>query len=108
MKSDKLRQALSFHTLLVGGNPMNTSALYALIHKLERDGGVWFAKGGTNALIDGMVATVRAAGRDDAARRAGDAKSPPPATGHRRRHGQRANTRPTWSRPTATWSTAMA
>ena len=55
VKSDKLRQALSFHTLLVGGNPMNTSALYALIHKLERDGGVWFAMGGTNALIDGMV-----------------------------------------------------
>ena len=56
VKSDKLRQALSFHTLLVGGNPMNTSALYALIHKLERDGGVWFAKGGTNKLIGGMVA----------------------------------------------------
>jgi len=55
VKSDKLRQALSFHTLLVGGNPMNTSALYALIHKLERDGGVWFAMGGTSALIDGMV-----------------------------------------------------
>jgi phytoene desaturase len=55
VRSDKLRQALSFHTLLVGGNPMHTSSLYALIHKLERDGGVWFAKGGTNALIDGMV-----------------------------------------------------
>jgi lycopene beta-cyclase len=26
VKNDKLRQALSFHTLLVGGNPMNTSA----------------------------------------------------------------------------------
>jgi phytoene desaturase len=55
VKSEKLRQALSFHTLLVGGNPMTTSAIYALIHKLERDGGVWFAKGGTNALIAGMV-----------------------------------------------------
>ena len=55
VKSDYLRQALSFHTLLVGGNPMTTSAIYALIHKLERDGGVWFAKGGTNRLIAGMV-----------------------------------------------------
>ena len=55
VRNDKLRQALSFHTLLVGGNPMNTSSLYALIHQLERDGGVWFAMGGTNALIDGMV-----------------------------------------------------
>lgn len=56
VKSEKLREALSFHTLLVGGNPMTTSAIYALIHKLERDGGVWFAKGGTNRLIAGMVA----------------------------------------------------
>ncbi len=56
VKSEKLREALSFHTLLVGGNPMKTSSIYALIHKLERDGGVWFAKGGTNALIGGMVA----------------------------------------------------
>jgi phytoene desaturase len=55
VKNEKLREALSFHTLLVGGNPMKTSAIYALIHKLEKDGGVWFAKGGTNQLIGGMV-----------------------------------------------------
>jgi phytoene desaturase len=55
VKNEKLREALSFHTLLVGGNPMTTSAIYALIHKLERDGGVWFARGGTNALVRGMV-----------------------------------------------------
>ncbi len=52
---EHLRQALSFHTLLVGGNPMTCSAIYALIHKLEREGGVWFAKGGTNRLVAGMV-----------------------------------------------------
>lgn len=56
VKNDKLRQALSFHTLLVGGNPMQTSSIYALIHRLEKLGGVWFAKGGTNALVNGMVA----------------------------------------------------
>ena len=55
VESEKLRQALSFHTLLVGGNPLNTSAIYALIHKLEKDGGVWFAVGGTNRLVAGMV-----------------------------------------------------
>jgi phytoene desaturase len=55
VKNEKLRQALSFHTLLVGGNPTTTSAIYALIHKLERDGGVWFAEGGTNKLVAGMV-----------------------------------------------------
>jgi phytoene desaturase len=55
VKDERLRQALSFHTLLVGGNPMTTSAIYALIHKLEKDGGVWWAKGGTNKLAQAMA-----------------------------------------------------
>lgn len=55
IKDDQLRQAFSFHSLLVGGNPFQTSSIYALIHALERRGGVWFAKGGTGALIAGMV-----------------------------------------------------
>jgi phytoene desaturase len=55
VKNEKLREALSFHTLLVGGNPMNTSAIYALIHTIEKEGGVWFAKGGTNRLVAAMV-----------------------------------------------------
>ncbi len=73
VQSDKLRQALSFHTLLVGGNPMNTSSIYALIHHLEKSGGVWFAKGGTGALVAGMVALFERLGGvlllDDAVRR---------------------------------------
>jgi phytoene desaturase len=56
VKNEKLREALSFHTLLVGGNPMTTSSIYALIHKLEQDGGVWYARGGTNRLVAGMSA----------------------------------------------------
>ncbi|MBO9696508.1 MAG: phytoene desaturase [Sphingopyxis sp.] len=55
VRDQRLRQALSFHTLLVGGNPMTTSAIYALIHTIEKQGGVWFARGGTNALVGGMV-----------------------------------------------------
>jgi len=55
VKDDRLRQALSFHTLLVGGNPMTTSAIYALIHVIEKQGGVWWARGGTNALVAGLV-----------------------------------------------------
>lgn len=55
IKNEKLREALSFHTLLLGGNPMTTSAIYTLIHKLEKDGGVWWVKGGTNRLIAAMV-----------------------------------------------------
>ena len=55
LKDEHLRQAFSFHSLLVGGNPFATSAIYTLIHALERSGGVWFPHGGTGALIAGMV-----------------------------------------------------
>lgn len=55
IQDEHLRQAFSFHPLLVGGNPFETSSIYALIHALERQGGVWFAKGGTGALVRAMV-----------------------------------------------------
>jgi phytoene desaturase len=55
IEHDKLRQAFSFHSLLVGGNPFSTSSIYTLIHALERQWGVWFPKGGTGALVQGMV-----------------------------------------------------
>jgi phytoene desaturase len=55
IEHDKLRQAFSFHSLLVGGNPFATSSIYTLIHALERQWGVWFPKGGTGALVQGMV-----------------------------------------------------
>jgi phytoene desaturase len=55
IEDDQLRQAFSFHSLLVGGNPFATSSVYALIHALERRWGVWFAKGGTGALVQAMV-----------------------------------------------------
>ena len=54
IKDEHLRQAFSFHTLLVGGSPFASSSIYALIHALERKWGVWFPKGGTGALIQGM------------------------------------------------------
>jgi phytoene desaturase len=55
IKDDHLRQVFSFHSLLVGGNPFATSSIYTLIHALERRWGVWFPRGGTGALINGMV-----------------------------------------------------
>ncbi|MGI9343428.1 MAG: phytoene desaturase [Gammaproteobacteria bacterium] len=51
----QLRQALSYHTLLVGGNPFSASSIYALIHALERKWGVFFARGGTHALVQALV-----------------------------------------------------
>jgi phytoene desaturase len=55
MKDEHLRQAFSFHPLLVGGNPMDTSAIYTLIHWIEREWGVFFPAGGTGALVNGLV-----------------------------------------------------
>ena len=53
--NEKLRQAFSFHSLLVGGNPFSTSSIYTLIHALERRWGVWFPLGGTGALIQALA-----------------------------------------------------
>ncbi|MFJ4054976.1 phytoene desaturase [Pseudomonas sp. NPDC089743] len=55
IEDDKLRQAFSFHSLLVGGNPFATSSIYTLIHALEREWGVWFPRGGTGALVNALV-----------------------------------------------------
>lgn len=54
VKDDLLRRVLSFHTLLVGGNPFDTTSIYALIDYLQREWGVWFAVGGTGAIIQAM------------------------------------------------------
>ncbi|MDX5378087.1 MAG: phytoene desaturase [Halomonas sp.] len=55
VRDEHLRQTLSFHSLLVGGNPFATSSIYTLIHALEREWGVWFPRGGTGTLVQGMV-----------------------------------------------------
>ncbi len=55
IENERLREAFSFHSLLVGGNPFETSAIYTLIHYLERNWGVFFPRGGTSALVQAMV-----------------------------------------------------
>jgi phytoene desaturase len=55
IKDHRLRQVFSFHPLLVGGNPYQTTSIYTLIHTLEQEWGVWFAMGGTGALVNAFV-----------------------------------------------------
>ncbi len=55
VRDEKVREALSFHSLLVGGNPFETSSIYTLIHYLERTWGVFFPRGGTGALVRALV-----------------------------------------------------
>jgi len=62
VRDEHLRQALTFHALLVGGHPFETSAIYTLIHYLERKWGIFFPRGGTGALVAGLVALFRELG----------------------------------------------
>jgi phytoene desaturase len=55
MKDPAVRTVMSFHPLLVGGNPFSTTSIYALIAFLERKWGVWFALGGTGAIVQALV-----------------------------------------------------
>jgi len=55
LSDPKLRVVMSFHPLLIGGNPLSVTSAYSLIASLERRYGVHFAMGGTGALIRGMV-----------------------------------------------------
>jgi len=50
-----LRRCFSFHPLLVGGNPFDTTSIYAMIHYLEREWGVHYAMGGTGAIVEALV-----------------------------------------------------
>jgi phytoene desaturase len=62
IRDPRLRIALSFHPLLVGGNPRDTSGIYCLILYLERKFGVHFPTGGTGALVTGMVRLIESQG----------------------------------------------
>jgi phytoene desaturase len=54
IQNDFLRQVFSFHPLLVGGNPFDTTSIYAMIHYIERQWGVYFAIGGTGAIVSAL------------------------------------------------------
>ncbi|MGA2496249.1 MAG: phytoene desaturase family protein [Tepidisphaeraceae bacterium] len=62
VRNHNLRRVFSFHPLLVGGNPFNTTSIYSLIHYLERQWGVHFAMGGTGAIIRGLETLLREEG----------------------------------------------
>lgn len=55
ISDERLRRVFSFHPLLVGGNPFQTTSIYTLILFLEKKWGVWFADGGTGAVVNAMA-----------------------------------------------------
>ena len=62
VRDERLRVILSFHPLLIGGNPFTTTSIYCLIAYLERRWGVHFAMGGTGALVAGLVDLIEGQG----------------------------------------------
>lgn len=62
IQNEFLRRCFSFHPLLVGGNPFDTTSIYTMIHYLEREWGVHFAMGGTGAIVDALVRLIRELG----------------------------------------------
>ena len=62
VKHPKLRMALSFHPLFVGGNPFRATSVYSMIAYLERQFGVHCAMGGTGAIVRAMVNVIEAQG----------------------------------------------
>jgi len=62
VKDEKLRMALSFHPLFIGGDPMNVTSMYALVGYLEKQFGVHYAMGGVQGIADAMANVVREQG----------------------------------------------
>ena len=62
VKDERLRMALSFHPLFIGGDPMHVTSIYALVAHLEKTYGVHYAIGGVQAIADAMANVVRAQG----------------------------------------------
>lgn len=58
VKDPRLRMALSFHPLFIGGDPMNVTSMYALVSHLEKEYGVHYAMGGVQAIADAMANVV--------------------------------------------------
>jgi phytoene desaturase len=64
MRHPKLRTVFSLQSLLIGGNPFSVTCVYSLINALERRYGVHWAKGGTGALVQGLVGLLRRRGAE--------------------------------------------
>jgi phytoene desaturase len=62
VKDERLRMALSFHPLFIGGDPMNVTSMYALVSHLEKEYGVHYAIGGVQAIADAMARVVEGQG----------------------------------------------
>ena len=62
VRDPRLRMALSFHPLFIGGDPLHVTSIYSLVSHLESRFGVHYAMGGVQAIADAMAGVIRAQG----------------------------------------------
>jgi len=62
VRDPRLRMALSFHPLFIGGDPFHVTSMYALVSHLESAFGVHYAMGGAAALAEAMARVIRMQG----------------------------------------------
>ena len=62
VKDARLRFALSFHPLFIGGDPFNVTSMYILVSHLESAFGVHYAMGGVQAIAEAMGRVIAAQG----------------------------------------------
>ncbi|MEO1639683.1 MAG: phytoene desaturase [Pseudomonadota bacterium] len=62
VKDPRLRMALSFHPLFIGGDPRHVTSMYALVAYLEKEFGVHYAMGGVQAIANAMARIIREQG----------------------------------------------
>jgi phytoene desaturase len=62
VRDPRLRMALSFHPLFIGGDPSHVTSMYALVSHLEKEYGVHYAVGGVQAIADAMARVVEGQG----------------------------------------------
>ncbi|WP_292284592.1 phytoene desaturase [Marivita sp.] len=58
VKDERLRMALSFHPLFIGGDPFNVTSMYILVSHLEKEFGVHYAMGGVAAIAENMAEII--------------------------------------------------
>jgi phytoene desaturase len=59
---ERLRMAMSFHPLFIGGDPFHVTSIYILVAHLEKAFGVHYAMGGAGALASAMAKLVETTG----------------------------------------------
>jgi phytoene desaturase len=62
VRDERLRMALSFHPLFIGGDPFHVTSMYILVSHLEKEFGVHYAMGGVAAIAKAMAGVVASQG----------------------------------------------